>query len=161
VAWFTEIKCPEAPFTNPGDSVTIREEHVFASGKGFVEIFVAPRKNQITGQSIGDIGFAKMDVTYEGMIQGSYAQLHETVGALLNLPVIVLIPDSACKEKLWYQMGSCCNFAYASASFATGTTAEGNKGYTISFNCPSAAINIYRPADGEDPWEGPVLLADD
>lgn len=161
VSWFTTIKCPAAPFTNPGDKVTIREEHVFKAGKAFVEVYMAPRKNSLSGQSIGDIGFSKMDVTYEGMVQGSYGALHEMVGELLNLPVIVLIPDANCDSKLWYQLGCDCGWAFASASFATGTTAEGNKGYTLSFNCPSSYIRLYRPADGEDPWEGPVVLADD
>jgi len=151
---FTTIKCPEAPFTNPGDEVTIRSPHVFKAGKAFAKWFLAPEKNKLDAAASGDKGFQRFQQTLEIMIPGSWAVQHEAVKNIINVPLIVLAPDANCASGLWYQLGCDCQYAWATPSFGTGTTADGNKGYTIPITYNSESIQIY--AAGE-----PAVLADE
>ena len=149
------VKCPVAPFVALGDKVKIATAHEFKEGRGFLKFITAPRKNQITAGSIGEFGFAKMDPKWEFVIPGSYAELHESISSLLNVPLILMLQDSSCEENMWYQLGCDCLQAYITAEFSTGTTADnGIKGYKIVANCPSEAIRLYTAAGG------PELLAD-
>lgn len=148
------IKCPEAPFTNPGDEITIRTPHVFKAGKGFAKWLLPPQKNDLNAASIGDRGFTKLDITLNVMLAGSYASQHEAVKNIMNVPLIVLIKDSNCDANIWYQLGCDCTYAWASPSFATGTTADGNKGWTIPINYQNGYIQLY------DADVNALLLAD-
>jgi hypothetical protein len=142
------MKCPKAPFNNPGDEVTIREPHEFVAGEGFVKVMLAPEKNQLTAETVGDKGFMKLRENAEVFIPGSYAALHEAIKNWKNKPLIILVKDSNCEANMWYQIGCDCEGSYLSASFGTGTTAEGTKGYTCGFSRMSSAITLYAPKDG-------------
>lgn len=149
------VKCPVAPFAALGDKVKIATAHEFKVGRGFMKFTTAPRKNQITAGSIGEFGFAKLDPNWEFVLAGSYAELHETVAELMNVPLIIMFRDSNCDEEMYYQLGCDCLQAYIKPEFSTGTTADnGIKGYKITANCPSEAIRLYTAAGG------PELLAD-
>lgn len=138
------IKCPEAPFTNPGDEVTVATDHEFLATKGFVKVLLAPEKNQLTGKTIGDKGFAKLDVELDVFFPGSYPVVHEFVKNVINTPLIVLVKDSECSEEMYYQLGCDCIYAYMSVDFSTGTTKDGNKGYNGKITYQTSSILIYK-----------------
>jgi hypothetical protein len=148
------IMCPEAPFTEPGDEVTIKTAHSFLAERGFAKWILATEKNKIDGATLGDKGFQKLDLTLEAMIPGSYAEQHEAIKNIINVPLIVLIKDSNCAADMYYQLGCDCVYAWATANFATGTTREGNKGYTISISYLGGYVQIYNPGTP------PVVLND-
>ena len=150
VADFDDIKCPEAPFTNPGDEVKIRAPHEFLADKGFIKVLFAPEKNKLDMETVGDKGFQKFNEKLVGFIAGSYAELHEAIKNWLNKPMILLIKDSNCDENLWYQIGCDCEAAYMTCTFTTSTTNEGVKGYEVTFSVMTNYVAIYAPVDGSD-----------
>lgn len=152
VSDFTDngIKCPEAPFSAPGDEIKIKSPHVFKPGRAFAKWFLATEKNKIDGATLGDKGFQKLDLTLEAMLPGSYAEQHEAVKNIINVPLIVLIKDSNCAANLWYQLGCDCVYAWATTSFTTGTTREGNKGYMIQLNYLGGYVQLYDVPGGPE-----------
>lgn len=140
------IKCPTAPFTDPGDQVKIKQDHVFKDGRAFAEFQLAPESNQFEAPSIGDLGYKKLDQKATILIPGSYAVLHEAAKNLLNVPLIVLLKDSNCPANMYYQLGCDCVYAWASNSFGTGTTRDGKKGYTIEITYLQGYIQLYAGA---------------
>lgn len=140
------IKCPAAPFTDPGDRVKIKQNHVFKDGKAFAKFLLAPESNQLEGTSIGDLGYKKLDQKATILVPGSYAELHEAAKEILNVPLIVLLKDSNCPANMYYQLGCDCVYAWASNSFGTGTTADGKKGYTIEISYKQGYIQLYTGA---------------
>lgn len=149
---FVDIKCPVAPFDGQpiGESIQILQAHEFVAGRGFVKIHFAPEKNQITGKTIGDLMFQKMDFELKGFIPGSYAEEHEQVANMINVPLIVLVKDSNCPAKIWYQFGCDCTGAYLKADFLTGTTKDGAKGYDISVSWQNPYVQFYSHVDGPE-----------
>jgi len=144
---FQTLRCPEAPFTNPGDEVTIRRPHVFKANEGFIMVQLAPEKNNLALETIGNKGFQKFNENLNSFIAGSYKEVHEAIKNWMNKPHIVLIRDSKCEENLWYQVGCECEAAYLMAGFDTGNTAEGDKGYTCTWNVKSDYVALYAPLD--------------
>lgn len=140
------IKCPAAPFTDPGDRITIREDHVFKSGKGFIKVLLAPEKNQLNATTVGDLMFQKMDQGLEIFIPGSYAEVHEFAKEIINTPLIVISKDSECDANLHYQLGCDCTYAYLKMDFTTGTTREGVKGYKGMVTFLHKYIQLYAGA---------------
>lgn len=140
------IKCPTAPFTDPGDQVTVKLDHVFKAGKAFARFDLAPEANQFEAPTIGDLGYKKLDQKATILVPGSYAELHEAAKNLLNVPLIVLIKDSNCPANMWYQLGCDCVYAWASNSFGTGTTRDGKKGYTIEISYLQGYVQLYAGA---------------
>ncbi len=138
------IKCPVAPFTDPGDEITIKATHVHKDGKAFIKILLAPEKNQLTGTTIGDLMFQKLDQSLEIFIPGSYAEVHEFVKNIINTPLIVLSKDADCDANMYYQLGCDCTFAYAKMDFGTGFTREGVKGYKGMITYLSKYIQYYK-----------------
>lgn len=142
------IKCPEAPFTNPGDEVTVRSPHVFNALEGFIKVLLAPEKNQIMLETVGNKGFQKFEQKLEAFIAGSYAEVHEAIKNWLNKPMILLVKDSNCEANIWYQLGCECEATYMTASFGTGTSREGDKGYNVTFSVMTNYVILYAPVDG-------------
>jgi hypothetical protein len=150
---FDEIMCPEAPFVAAGDSIKIKTAHSFKVDRAFAKLICSPNLNSLTGASIGDLGFKKQDQTIECTIPGSYAEVHEAIENYMNQPLIALVKDAECSADLWYQLGCDCVYAWMDATFTTGTTADGKKGYVVKINCKAAGIRLYE-VDG-----GPAILA--
>lgn len=144
VEWFADggIKGPSQAL-EPGDEVSIYQDHEFKEEKGFVQFMLAPEKNRFDATSIGDKGFNKMDQTLTIFIPGSYTEAHEAVKNLLNTPLIALSPDANCGSQMHYQLGNNCVYAYLTADFSTGTTKEGIKGYTAKVNYAASFIQLY------------------
>lgn len=145
LAWFAAggVKEPPAVGVATGDEVTIRENHVFLAGKGFFEMLLAPEMNSLEAKTIGDKGFQKLDQTLRVFVPGSYAEVHECIKNLLNVPFIGLIQDSNCGSNLWYQLGTDCVPAYFTCNFSTGTTKDGKKGYEVELNYTAKSIVLY------------------
>lgn len=131
VDWFTRdgIKCPAAPFSLPGDEITIKESHVFKTGKGFLNFQLAPQKNSLSYTTVGDLSLSRQNAELKIFIAGSYKEAHESIKNLINTPLIALIKDASCEENMYYQLGCDCTKAWLTASFTTGTTKDGVKGY--------------------------------
>ena len=131
VSWFTNdgIKCPVAPFANPGDEISILADHVHIADKGFIKIQLAPQKNMLDYNTVGDIGLMKQNAEIKCFIPGSYVEAHEAIKNFINTPLVALIHDSQCDANLWYQLGCDCQKAWLSGKFTTGTTKDGVKGY--------------------------------
>jgi hypothetical protein len=146
------IKCPVAPFDGQpdGESVQVLEAHEFVEGRGFAKMALAPEKNQLIAKSIGDTGFTKADFELNCFIAGSYAEVHEQMANILNIPLIVLIKDSNCPANLWYQLGCDCTGAYAKWDFNSGTTKDGVKGYNVTFTWQNPYVQLYAHADGPE-----------
>ncbi len=139
------IKCPAAPFTNPGDEVTVFAAHEFLPGKGFVKYALAPEKNSYDAKTIGDKGFNKFDMESTIFIPGSYAEVHEAIKNWMNQPLIALEKDSNCGANFYYQLGCDCTFAYMSPEFTTGTTKDGVKGYSVKLTWQNDYVQIHKP----------------
>ena len=144
------IKAPIAPFTNPGDEVVIKTDHTFTDNVkgGFVKFLAAPDKNSYDATPNGDKGFVKLTHVVTAFIPGSYAEVHETMKNLLNVPLIVLVKDSSCTANMYYQIGNACTAAYASPTFTSGTTADGTKGYNVTFEAKGGPVMIYKTTAG-------------
>ncbi len=156
VSWFEEdgINCPVAPFTLPGDEVTVKVPHTFLAGKAFVKYALAPEKNQLDAKTIGDKGFQKLDQELKIFVPGSYAELHEAMKNWMNTPLIALTKDSNCSADMFYMLGCDCVFAYMSIDFSTGTTKDGVKGYTATVSYLGGSILLYKVTGG------PAVMAD-
>lgn len=143
VADFDTIAVPTAPFTNPGDSITIAGDHTFNAGKGFMEIALAPQKNSVDEKTRGDIGLKGLNSELKVFVPGSYKEAHELVENMLNVPMIFIIKDSeSVNEDEYYQLGNASFGAYLDVNFKTGTTKDGQKGFdgTITFD---SGLNFY------------------
>lgn len=152
-SWFAVngIKAPLAPFTNPGDSITIKTPHEFKYITGsagpkymFTHYQLAPQKNKLDIKTKGDLGTNGQNSEVEIFIPGSYAEVHERVRDLLNQPLIVIVKDSTCAANLNYQLGCDCQFAWLTGDFTTATTKDGAKGYTCKIMYDDGA-QFYRP----------------
>lgn len=140
------LKCPTAPFTNPGDETRINVPHVFLTGKKFAKILLAPDKNELTAAPTGDKGFKKMNLEVTAFVPGSYNELHEAVKNWLNTPLVVLVPDGNCDTDMVYQLGCKCKFAYIEPTFKSGTDSNGIKGYEFKISYSSKYVQTYDAA---------------
>ena len=131
MAWITTLAVPVAPFTNPGDEMTITTAHTFATGKGFAKHQLAPQKNKLDIKSRGEVGVSGQSQDAEIFVPGSYTQVHEQVSNLLNTPLLVLLKDANSAADLYHQLGTDTVSAWLTADFSTGTTKDGQKGYTL------------------------------
>jgi hypothetical protein len=129
--------------SDPGEEVTITDNHTFTTENGFLKFALAPDKNSFKSVSIGDKGFNKFENTASLFVPGSYKEAHEVVANLKNKQLVVLVKDSTCDEDLFYQLGYCSNFAYLQSEFGTGTVADGVKGYTFTIVSYSDFVTLY------------------
>lgn len=143
VSWFTAIKAPEPPYTDPGDEVRIKSTHTFKEGLGFVRVDLAPEKNYYGAITAGETGWNRLAPTLTALVAGSYAQLHATVKKMMNTPCIVLIKDSNCPANMHYQVGGPYSDALCTWSFTTGTTKEGNKAVLAQVQSTDGYIRLY------------------
>lgn len=143
-SWFTEVKAPVAPFNNRGDSITIKSDHTFVVGKGFMKFGLSPDKNKLEIKTGGDKGIKTEETTVTIFIPGSYDEAHETLRNLINQPLLVIVKDANCAEGIYYNLGTDCTNAWLDYAFDTGTTADGNKGFTVTITFAEAPL-FYQP----------------
>lgn len=144
-AWFDEIACaePQAGTATLATANVIAGPHTFTVGKGFIEMQCAPFKNTLAANTIGEMGSTSFDKTLTVFVPGSYEELHATMNAMMNQPLIVLVRDGNCAKEKFYQLGCDCKSAWMSASFKTGEGKGGQKGYEVTFNDESDIIAFY------------------
>lgn len=126
-----------------GDEVIISENHVFLTNKGFVKFQLAPEKNQYSAETVGDKGFTKFRNSVEIFVPGSYLEVHEALKNLKTEPLVVLVKDSNCEADMYYQVGDACLGAWIQATFQTGTSAEGVKGYVVTITNTAKSVVLY------------------
>lgn len=141
--WFAEIKKPTPPFLENGDSVSVYEDHIFKTGKGFIKAKLSAGKNQLSTDVQGDTGHKVVTQTLEVFLPGSYPVQHGTMEYLKNIPVIALIKDGNCAENFYYQIGTDCKGAWLLPNFKTGTENEGTKGYTATISYINNFVQCY------------------
>lgn len=132
---FTLIAEPTAPFTNPGDSKRITEDHTFPTTKGFIELYCAPDSVDAPAETAGDIGSKKPIYSPVGFLPGDGPDVQAMVEDLLNDDVILIAEDANCPDGPTLQFGCKCKPARIdSANFTSGTTAtDGRKGWMLTF----------------------------
>lgn len=157
------IKSPEAPFAKLGDEITIKKQHEFEPNKGFIYFQLAPQKNSLKANTVGDVGLRKVNQEVAIFVPGSYEEVHATMAALLNQPLIVLVKDSNCDADFHYQLGCDCTFAYIGWELNTGTTVDGVKGYAVTLTY-DGGVQIFK-ASGTIPMladvatNGPTIIS--
>lgn len=149
-SWLTTIQAPVAPFTNPGDSITIKTDHVFGTDSAsnsyaYLKFALAPNKNKIDVKNSGDKGLKSPVTTLEIFVPGSYAEAHETIQNLVNVPLLVIVKDANCAAGMYYNLGTDCTSAYLDYTFTSSTTDDGNKGFTVTIEYSDSPL-IYLPA---------------
>lgn len=147
------IKAPVAPFTSPGDSITIKTAHVFLEDKAFIYYALAPKKNQLEAKVIGDTGFNKQIQEATIFIPGNSPEMMEQYQNLINVPLIALVKDSNCAADLYMQLGCDCEGAFLSGDWASGTSDSGVKGITAKLTYDGPIV-YYKVENG------PEILAD-
>ncbi len=134
-----------------GDEVLIKNTHTFLPGKGFLKFSLTPNKNEYNAQCIGDLGFLKFANEVKALLPGTYATLHETLYLLTGKAAIVLVKDADCASRMYYQIGTENIAARIAASFSTGNTKDGNKGYVLSITNTAEKVFLYA---GEITFQG-------
>lgn len=147
--WITTLKAPVAPFTNRGDSITIKADHVFGKDAdnndyAFMKFALAPGKNKLGVKNSGDTGLKSPSTTVSIFVPGSYEEAHETVRNLMNQPLLVIVKDAECAAGLYYNLGDDCTSAYMDYEFDTATTADGVKGFSVTISYDDAFL-FYKP----------------
>lgn len=139
------LASPQPPFNNPGDEVLITGDHLFTDpAYGFAKFRLAPDKNQLEGQTVGELGSQKLQFEAKIFLPGSYKEAHEAIQHLLNDEIIALIPDADCESHLYYQLGRKYSPATVTADFTTGTTVDGQKGYLATITYVGPTLLIYQ-----------------
>lgn len=128
----SSIKKPLAPFTNPGDSQTITETHLFTDPYGFYRAYQVKQKHEGKGDSAGSLGSKTLANEFTVFMPGIDATRLEFVKALQNEDLLTLHRDSDCDNEQWLQLGNECRPATAEVSYTTGTyEPTGEKGFII------------------------------
>ncbi len=140
---FTSVKEPKPPFLFDGASVVIFETHEFLPSAGFIQLLLMPNKNDFNAKTGGEVGSQYFNQDIKCLIPGSYAEAHELLKNLINIPLIALVKDVDCHAGFMYQIGSACEPAYLSTDFATGTTRDGIKGYTATVSARKSFVQLY------------------
>lgn len=156
MSWFEPngIKVPVAPFTNQGDSITVKTPHTFLTGKAFIKFALAPWKNKLTSKGAGDPGFQSSTNEVDIFLPGSYAEAHETLQNLLNVPLLAIVKDANCYENIYYQLGSESASARLSFDFDTGFAKAGEvKGFAAKLTY-DGDLQFYKVSGG------PATLSD-
>ena len=130
---FTSLGAPTAPFTNPGDSVTISTAHVPVTGKGFYRCYQIKNKHEGKSDSVGTFGAKTMKNEFKIFVPGTDATTLEFVKSIINEEVITLHRDADCDDPNWLQLGDDCYSAEIDSNFTTGTVEpSGDKGFMLT-----------------------------
>ncbi len=92
LAWFTTV-APLDPIGAAGDSVKITGNHVFASGKGFVEVVLIPETVQYNNEPNGEVGSQGQTHKIEGALAGHKAENEEFFAWAKNDEFIAVAVD--------------------------------------------------------------------
>lgn len=145
------IKSPVAPFTNPGDEMTINETHEFIEGQGFTKYQGAPGKNTLSINTRGMAGTLSQNQELLVFIPGNEIEVHEQVKNMMNVPFVGLVKDVNCADGPCHQVGGVCQAVWLSnAPWVSGTSKDGEKGYTLTFQYDGSPM-FYKGTITEKP----------
>lgn len=131
--------------TNPGDSVTITDDHTFLTGKGFIEMYSTQEFSDLTGESKGEADSKTMGWNLKVWHPGSYEEASEFVkNALTEEGFICLVKDADCSTGKVVQIGTHCTPAKPSPKFESGTLGNGKKGWEITFSADNPFMIFYK-----------------
>lgn len=147
--WFATggIQAPVGPFNSPGDPFTIKTQHVFKNGFGFLYFQLVPGKNSFKNSTPGDIGLKRQTNELTIFVPGIYEEVYTTMSDLLNAPLISLAKDSDCSIDTRYQFGNECTGSYVNWEMTSGTTVDGVKGFAITITYDGPML-FYKPTSG-------------
>jgi hypothetical protein len=133
-SWFADIKVPVEPFTNPGDSKRITDDHTFNAGKGWVSIMTTLDTQELTGEPIGDNADSMgQKVDFSVFLAGLKAETTEIAESLQSDQVVLLIRDCNLAAGEYIQLGCDCDGLMCKSSPTGGKKSGGAKGYTLAF----------------------------
>ena len=134
-----------------GKLVEITTKHTPKTGKKWIRLEGAPKKNKHSYESTGEEGFMYFAQKGEFVFPGSDVERHGFASYFNNRQVAVLLKDSKCAENMYYQYGDECGGPVLKFNFDTGSGKEGLKGMTISVEFETDTPYIYRPALADKP----------
>lgn len=131
-SWFTTLSEPE-PGTFGAEAKTISDDHVFSTGKGFLECYAMLKSVEADGDSTGDPGALHSNWKPKFLLPGDSAELQALIEeGLANEELILLVEDANCPEGGFRQFGCECTPMYiTSYKFTSGNSGDGKKGYAI------------------------------
>ena len=152
IDWFTSLAVPTGN-TNYGDDCIITGDHVFASGKGFREIYISNRASKLMAKYMGGQDTRAVKPELEAFMP----KINPVTCTFFseNKGYVLLVPDIDCSSKRWIQLGTKCRAAEIppdSVEMTTGT-AETNEeaGHKFKVDWFGQRIFFY---DGDTPLYG-------
>ena len=128
-AEFTSFGKPEPPFLAAGDSLTIVDAHVPATGKGFYRAYQVKEMHGGKGDPVGNTGAKTLKNEFNIFIPGFDAVVLEFGANIMNEDVITLHRDANCDAATWIQLGNDCVQARIEINYTLGTIGPtGEKG---------------------------------
>lgn len=133
--WLTTIATPSATPSAPGDEVLITADHVFDTGKGFIEIDATQDTVDLISEIVGDNADSLSNkFTLNGFLAGLTPENLEFVKNMKNDSFIILMKD--CNR--YYQLGSNCgSLVKGQGTISTGKRSGGAKGHNLTFTAYS------------------------
>lgn len=140
----TIAQLPAAP-TTPAEEVTIGDDHVFDTGKGFKQLFFDEDKSEVTAEQVGGKYSKGGKTIAEIFIPGKHPELIAWLKAKEDL--IFLIEDSSCGSgsENPIQIGTnCSRVSFDETSFkGENGSSEEDPGITISISSKQDSILLF------------------
>lgn len=130
--WFADadgLKKPEAPFTNPGDSLRITATHTFKEGFGWFPLHTTLGTTQLTGEMVGDKESRTNKPTLVGKHPGLTAEIAEGFQKTKSGDYITLVQTVNGEIIQLGEDGLECEVMF---SFDSGTVESGYQGMTAT-----------------------------
>lgn len=130
VSDFTTIQKPTAPFTAPGDEVTIKTAHVPVTDRGFLRVYQDKKRHSGKGDPIGTSNARTFNNEFDVFIPGVDKVTMEWVKKAMRSQIITLHRDADCDNPQIIQLGDGCKNAEIEINYTTGTfEPTGEKGF--------------------------------
>ena len=132
VSTMTTISEP-LPGSFGADAKTALTDHVFATGKGFMEVYCLPKSVEAPAESAGDTGAKHLNWKPKFFIPGDSPELQALVEeGLLNEDLVLLVEDATCPDGGVRQFGcDCTPLNVSDLKFESGNTGDGKKGWAV------------------------------
>ncbi len=147
--WFTPPVTPGNPPVQPpiGDLNRITGDHIFATGKGFIEIQTTYDTGVINWEQMTNRDQSGGTFVAEFFYPGTNNAFNEFIRFGKTLNVIALLEDTNRKPEDGkypvYQVGSRQHPAQITANFSTSNITGDRKGYSCTLNAFSPGIIMY------------------
>ncbi len=135
VADFTTLNEPTLS-TIPliGEKNIIDTDHVWATGKEAIPVYIKKEAFEADGESTGDAGSLRLMYSPKIFVIGDGPVILEMIQNWLNEEMIIFAQDGCGTTKQFIQFGcDCLPVTIQKASVKSGTLKSGAKGYEITF----------------------------